>query len=243
MSAPSGLGKNDRISPKPSGIGLLQETSLHAALKAWYMQNSDQVEVPIDGFVVDIVHGDLLIEIQTRHFSSLKQKLSRLTQRHPVRLVYPIPQEKWIVRLAADGLTPISRRKSPRRGRVEHLFLELVSFPELATQPNFSIEVLLTKEEEVWQDDKRGSWRRKGWSIADRRLVNIVASILLESPGDFLALLPPELPIPFTTLDLARALHQPRYLAQKMAYCLRAMGIVEVVGKRGNAWLYQIGRG
>jgi len=243
MSAPSGLGKNDRISPKPSGIGLLQETSLHAALKAWYMQNSDQVEVPIDGFVVDIVHGDLLIEIQTRHFSSLKQKLSRLTQRHPVRLVYPIPQEKWIVRLAADGLTPISRRKSPRRGRVEHLFLELVSFPELATQPNFSIEVLLTKEEEVWQDDKRGSWRRKGWSIADRRLVNIVASILLESPGDFLALLPPELPNPFTTLDLARALHQPRYLAQKMAYCLRAMGIVEVVDKRGNAWLYQIERG
>src|SRR3989304_5547108 len=161
--------------------------------------------------------------------------------RRPVRLVYPIPQEKWIVRLAADGLTPISRRKSPRRGRVEHLFLELVSFPELATQPNFSIEVLLTKEEEVWQDDKRGSWRRKGWSIADRRLVNIVASILLESPGDFLALLPPELPIPFTTLDLARALHQPRYLAQKMAYCLRAMGIVEVVGKRGNAWLYQLG--
>jgi hypothetical protein len=237
------MGNKDRSSPKPSGIGLLQETSLHAALKAWYMHQGDQVEVPVGGFVVDIVRGELLIEIQTRHFSSLRQKLIRLTQRHPVRLVYPVPQEKWIVRLAADGLTPISRRKSPKRGRVEHLFLELVRFPQLVTQPNFSVEVLLTREEEVWQDDKRGSWRRKGWSIADRRLVNIVASILLESPSDFLALLPPELPNPFTTLDLARALNQPRYLAQKMAYCLRAMGTVEVVGKQGNAWLYQIGGG
>ncbi len=135
--------------------------------------------------------------------------------------------------------SPISRRKSPKRGRVEHLFLELVSFPELATRPNFSVEVLLTREEEVWQDDKRGSWRRKGRSIADRRLVGIVASILLESPSDFLALLPPDLPNPFTTLDLARALHQPRYVAQKMAYCLRAMGAVEVTGKQGYALLCQ----
>lgn len=228
------------ISPRPSGIGLLQETSLHAALKAWYLLPGDQVEVPIEGFVVDIVRGELLIEIQTRHFSSIKQKLTRLTQRHPVRLVYPIPQEKWIVRLAADGLTPISRRKSPRRGRVEHLFLELVRFPKLVTQPNFSVEVLLTWEEEIWQDDQRGSWRRKGWSIADRRLVDVVASILLESPSDFLALLPAELSNPFTTLNLARALRQPRYLAQKMAYCLRGMGVVEVVGKEGRAWLYSL---
>src|SRR4030067_614574 len=108
MTDPSLPGNNDRIYPKTPGIGLLQGSSLHAALKAWYMHDGDQVEVLIDRFVVDIVRGELLIEIQTRHFSSLKQKLIRLTQRHPVRLVYPVPQEKWIVPPAAGRPAPPS---------------------------------------------------------------------------------------------------------------------------------------
>jgi hypothetical protein len=33
----------------------------------------DRFEVPVDGFVIDIVRDDLLIEIQTRNFSSLKR--------------------------------------------------------------------------------------------------------------------------------------------------------------------------
>jgi hypothetical protein len=32
-------------------------------------------------------------------------------------------------------------------------------------------------------------------------------------------------------------------LAQKMIYCLRHMGVVEVVGKRGRAFVYGVERG
>jgi hypothetical protein len=224
-------------SPSPR-IGLLQETSLHADLKTWYARPGDRLEVPVDGYVVDIVRDGLLIEIQTRNFSALKAKLPRLVERHAVRLVYPIAQEKWIVRLAADGKDPLSRRKSPRRAVMEHLFLELVRIPALACHPNFSLEVLLTKEEELWRDDGRGSWRRKGWSIADRRLVEVVQSTLLNGPEDFRALLPATLPQPFTTRDLAKAIGQPAYLARKMAYCLRNMGVIETAGKHGRSWLY-----
>jgi hypothetical protein len=220
------------------GIGLLQEKSLHAALKAWYAREGDRLEVPVDGFVVDIVRGEQLIEIQTRNFSALKAKLARLTAGHPVHLVYPVAREKWIVRLAADGEKVLNRRKSPRRGSVEHLFTELVRIPALVAHPNFTLEVLLTQEEELWRDDGRGSWRRKGWSISDRRLLGVVDTVLLSSPDDFRALLPPALPQPFTARDLARALGRPPYLAGKMAYCLRAMGIIEVAGRRGQAHLY-----
>jgi hypothetical protein len=52
------------------------------------------------------------------------------------------------------------------------------------------------------------------------------------------ALLPAALPDPFSVSDLASASAQPRRLAQKMAYCLREMGAIEAVGKRGNAILY-----
>jgi hypothetical protein len=217
---------------------LLKESSLHAALKEWYARPGDQFEVPVDGFVIDILRDALLIEIQTRNFSALKAKLARLVERYPLRLVYPVAKEKWIVRLDPTGGRQLSRRKSPRRGTVEHLFLELVRIPALVNHPNFSLEVILTKEEELWRDDGQGSWRRKGWSIADRRLLDVVQSVPLNNPADFLALLPETLPRPFTTRDLARSLGQPAYLAGKMAYCLRRMGAIETIGKRGRSYLY-----
>lgn len=221
-------------------IGILQETSLHADLKDWYAQPNDRLEVPVDGFVVDIVRGELLIEIQTGNFSALKTKLNSLVQHHPTHLVFPIAQDKWIVRIDSDGKTEVGRRKSPKRGRLEHIFLELVRFPELIANRNFIIEVLMIQEEEIWLNDGQGSWRRKGWSIQDRRLIKVLDQVVFESPDAFLGLLPTALPQPFTTLDLARALQQPRYLAQKMAYCLREMGAIKQTGKNGNTLLYEV---
>jgi hypothetical protein len=219
-------------------IGTLGEKSLHAALKQWYKQPGDLLEEMVDGFHIDIVRGKLLIEIQTTNFSSLKSKLTTLTKKHCVRLVYPIAQEKWIVRLAADGITQLGRRKSPKKGNLFHLFQELVSIPKLIKSRNFSLEVLLIREEEIRCDDGLGSWRRKGWSIADRRFLEMVRRHIFKKPADFLKFIPPIATDPFTTQELAEAANQPRWFAQKMAYCLRKMGAIEVVGKAGNSILY-----
>lgn len=219
-------------------IGTLNEKPLHAALKAWYAQPDDRFEVEVDGFIVDIVRGDLLVEIQTRNFSSIKRKMAVLTAAHPVRLVYPVAREKWIVRLAKDGRGQLGRRKSPRRGAFEHVFGELVSFPKLLLNYNFSVEVLLIQEEEVRRYDGRRGWRRKGWVTQERRLLQVVGRRLFETPADMVTLVPSDLAEPWTTSDLAAAIGKPRRLAQQMAYCLREMGAVVTVGKRGNAILY-----
>ena len=221
-----------------NGIGTLGERSLHAALKEWYARPGDQLEAAVEGFVIDIVRGDLLIEIQTANFSALRRKLTALTEGHAVRLVHPIAREKWIVRLDAGG-RPVGRRRSPRRGRVEDLFNELVHLPTLITRPTFSLEILLIQAEQVLQDDGQGSWRRRGWSVVDHRLLNVVDQALFESPEDLLALLPPALPRPFTNRDLAEALGVRLRLAQKMTYCLRKMGTIDIIGKQGNALLHQ----
>src|SRR5215813_1057837 len=142
-----------------SGIGLLNEKPLHASLKQWYARPGDRFEVPVGGFVIDIVRDDLLIEIQTRNFASISSKLSKLTRSYEVRLVYPVVQEKWIVRMGTDGAGSFVRRKSPKRGRLEDLFWELVSIPQLLANPNFSLEVLMIREEEVRRyDGKRKRW-------------------------------------------------------------------------------------
>jgi hypothetical protein len=39
---------------------------------------------------------------------------------------------------------------------------------------------------------------------------------------------------------LANSIAQPHWLGQKMAYCLRKMRLIHVVGKDGNALLYAI---
>jgi hypothetical protein len=231
----------DQVSVKShelSSIGLLNEKPLHAALKQWYAQPDDRFEVPVDGFVIDIVRDDLLIEIQTGNFSTVKQKLVDLVTRHPVRLVYPIAREKWIVKLARDGKGQSNRRKSPKRGRIEEMFRELVSFPELLLERNFSLEVLFIQEEEVRRYDGRRGWRRGGWVTEERRLLAVVERRLFERAKDVSALMPRELPGQFTTSDLAQVMGIQRWLAQKMAYCLREMGEIVPVGKRGRSILY-----
>jgi hypothetical protein len=221
-----------------NGIGTLNEKPLHAALKEWYARPGDRFEVPVDGFVADILRDDLLIEIQTGTFAVMKRKLRRLLPDHPVRLVYPIAHEKWIVKTAV-GDSPKSRRKSPRRGSVEDLFNELVSFPHFMNEPNFSLHVLLIQEEELRRHDQNRAWRRRGWVTEERRLLTVVDDRVFENPGDLATLLPADLADPFTTADLAEANGKPRRLAQRMTYCLRAMGVIEMVGKDGRSILYR----
>ena len=219
-------------------IGTLRETSLHAALKDWYTQPGDFVEQLVAGYVVDIVRGDLLIEIQTGNFAALKSKLRALLPDHPVRLIYPVAQEKWVCRKTLDGQL-LGRRRSPRRGRVEDLFGELVYITDLAVHPNFSLEVLLIQAEDIWVDDGRGSWRRKGWSLADRRLLSVLWQGAFIFPGGGRQLLP-AFSEPFSNQELARATGLTRAGAQKMTYCLRRMGVIQVVGKRRNTLLHSV---
>ena len=219
-------------------IGTLNEKPLHEALKRWYERSGDTLEVAVDGFIVDIVRGDLLVEIQTRSFGSIRRKLEKLIVHHPVRLVYPIPREKWIVKQPSFDDAPVTRRKSPKRGVFEHVFEELVSLPGLLKNPNFSLELLLIEEEEVRRYDGTRGWRRRGWVTHERRLLKVVEQRLLESPADLCAFIPAELAESFTTSDLAATIEESRRLAQKMVYCLRLLGCIALVGKRANSILY-----
>ena len=220
-------------------IGILSEKSLHADLKRWYAAPDDRIETEVDGFVIDLVRDAELIEIQTRNLGSMKRKLALLLDAHPVRLVHPIAAEKWIVRQTADG-EEIGRRRSPKRGRFFDLFTELVRIPHLLPHTNLTLEALLTREEEIRRDDGKGSWRRKGWSIHDRRLLEVTERRIFSTVADYLALLPTDLPSPFTTRDLATSAKIPLRLAQRAAYTLRQLNGLTIVGKQANALLYEI---
>jgi hypothetical protein len=223
-----------------STIGILKENSLHAEIKNWYRQANDILEDKLDGYLVDIVRGDLLIEIQISHFYSLREKLAKLLPDHTIRLVYPIPVCKWISRYDINGNVLIRRRKSPKQNQIHSLFEELIYLPTQFMHPNFSLEVLLIEQEDIWFNDGMGSWRRQHWSIADRKLWAVYGRTVFFEPKDFSALLPDDLPKLFTSQDIANRTGFPRSLVRKMLYCLYKMNQVEIVGTKKRFRLYSV---
>lgn len=219
-------------------IGTLAEKSLHAALKDAIGQPNDRYEVRLDGFFIDIMRGDLLIEIQTGNFGAMKRKLNKLLRNHKILLIHPLAEEKWIVRETAAGRF-ISRRKSPKKCKPLHVFKELVRIPHLINHPNLLLGIWMTRQEEVWRDDGQGSWRRKHWSKADVRLLDVVSTHVFANADELLGLLP-VVERPFSNKQLAQSANIPIKLAQQTTYTLRHASLLMIKDKRGNSLLYDV---
>lgn len=234
------------ILKKPSGlkpkfnINLTNEKSLHSAIKHWFSQPGDLIETEVNTFIIDIVRGNTLIEIQTGNFNALKRKLTKLLPHYKVKLVYPIIRQKWILTLTDDGSTILSRRKSPKTGTFVEVFSELLHISQFVQSPNFTIELLLVDVEELQLANGKGSWRRKGKSILDRKLLAVVANKAINHSIELLDFLPDNLPTQFTNKILAQHSRYSIYVCRKITYCLKKIGLIKQIGKSGRELLYEI---
>lgn len=221
-----------------SGIGVLREGPLHAALKQALALPGDEVEVPVGRFQIDIVRaGGELVEIQTGAFAPLAPKLDALLDLHPFRIVYPVPERRRIVRVDSAGEV-LSARCSPRRGSALEIFDRLVAFPSVLGHPNLVLEVLLLHEDHV-RGPAPVQVRRRTRDPGERRLVEISRRIELRGTADALALLGELPPAPFSTRELAARLGTSRVLTARIVYCLRLLGLLSPCGRRARAPLYE----
>jgi hypothetical protein len=221
-----------------STIGVLREGPLHAAIKAMLAAPGDRFEVPIGGFVIDLVRADgELVEVQTGGFSALGRKLDALLDTHRFRIVYPAAAERRIVRVDRDGEITSVRRSSRRAGVVE-VFDKLVAFPSLLTHPHLTIEVLLLREDHV-RGERPERVGRRTRDPGERRLIDVLDRVEFRVPGDVVGILPALPSDPFSTRELAALFGCSVLLAQRTAYCLRAMGIIEPAAKRGRTPMHQ----
>ena len=225
-----------------SGIGVLREGPLHAAVKDLLARPGDVAEVKYGRYVIDLVRADgELVEVQTGGFSPLGPKLDALLDEHRMRIVHPVPAQRRIIRVDANGEV-LSSRRSPLKGGVWDVFDRLVSFPSLLAHPNLTVEVLLCAEDHVRAPEAgRSRSGRRRRDPGERRLTEVVGSEVLASPADCAALLPDVLRAkPFTTRELATAVGCRMILAQRIAYCLRGMEVLADAGKRGRAPLHEV---
>ena len=220
-----------------ASIGELNETGLHEDLKRLYADGA-RTEVEIDGYVVDVLRDDEIIEIQTRHLAKLEAKLRHLARTRRVRLVHPVAASTVIVKIGTSGEV-ISTRRSPRRGRLEDAFREITTIAPILPRRNITVEVVLVEVVEERRDDGAGSWRRKGVSITGRRLERVVTSHRFRTGADYLSMLPAGLPDPFTNADVGALAGLPYRQVQPLTSSLRKMGLIEITGRRGSEILYR----
>ncbi len=216
------------------------ETSLHRELKNLYAGADARTEIRMAGYRIDAVVGDELIEIQHGPLAAIRDKVRKLLATHHVRVVKPIVASKQLIVRSRAGGRVARRRASPKHGRLLDLFDELIHFTSVFPHPRLTLEVPLVSVEE-WRVPGHGRrrWRRPDdLVVEDQKLVGIESQHTISTLADLVALVACPLPTPFHTGHIADGLSIPRWLAQRIAYCLRQTGAAETVGKQRNAWLY-----
>jgi hypothetical protein len=217
------------------------ETSLHRQLKSRYTIKGALVEQKLGRYRIDVVQPNQLVEIQLASLSAIRDKIAALVKEHELLLVKPIIVRKHLVKCKRAGGQVVSRRLSPKQGTVLDVFEELVHFTRVFPHQRLTLEVVLVEIEE-WRYPGHGRrrWRRDNDHIVeDQRLIEVHATHQFRKARDLCDLLPAALPQPFHTGHLASGLGIERWIAQRMAYCLRETGAIKPVGKLGGAWLYR----
>ncbi len=227
------------VSGKKNNIGIFRESSLHGALKSRYTGKDGKNEVPLGVYICDAVreNGEI-IEVQTGSFGPLKEKVLNLALYNTVRIVHPIIVSKTIELYDQDN-NLIRRRKSPRKGSPWDLFKALLYAPGLAANKNIIIELAPIDITEIRKDDGRGSWRRKGASVVDKRVGAFHPSLEFKVPTDYQFFIPFCRDETFSSSDLSKKAGISPALATKTLYVLRKTGLVTRVEKKGRSWVYK----
>lgn len=217
------------------------ETSLHRDLKTLYAGKDAQFEVALGNYRIDVVSDGLLVEIQHGSLAAIRDKVKKLLRKHRVLVVKPIVVRKRLVKRAVKEGEILHRRLSPKRGSLLDLFEDLVHFTQVFPHERLTLDVPLVEIEE-WRHPghgRRRRWRENDHEVEDQKLLAVQAVHRLQTTNDLRNLISCPLPTPFHTGDLAESLGVRRWIAQRIAYCFRKMGVVCEAGKQGNARLYE----
>ena len=243
------MGKHESPDGSPH-IGTLGEKRLHAAIKLYVCPDESCHERPLSDFapategtksrrmVADACVNDHIMEVQTGGFYPLKAKIGWYMTHTSCRVtvVHPIAAEKYLSWISPEDGSIISRRRSPKRGRVKDVAKELYWLSDFVGNPRFSLRLLLVEMEEYrladgWsRDGKRGSNRYEIFPTA------LLGDVTLSTPADYAAyFLPTTLSTPdgegnyplFTAAAYAKATGIRGRATYGMIHTLERLGLVE----------------
>ena len=208
-----------------AGVGTLSEKYLHALLKRYFEPDTDYHEVGIDRFTADICRDMRIIEIQTRALGRLREKLEYyLLEGYKVKVVYPIPHIKWLSWIDPDTGEASPKHRSPKTGSFYDCFWELYNIKYFLDYKNLN---------------GYGKRRKRRATRQERIPTALYDTLILNSPKDYLKLVPDELPEIFTKDEYAKATKLSPEMAYSGLNILQYLEVVELAGKDGRKKLYR----
>ena len=219
------------------GVGTLGEKTLHAVLKRMIEPDLSRHEVKLGRYTADVLNEHGVFEVQTRNLHKLKPKLTALLPYWPVTVVVPVVETKWLLMMDPETGELKERRRSPKRGRAAAILPDLAYLKPLLKDPNLSF-LLVRLEGEELRKPSHSRWRPV--TPLEFAPTSFLGTILLKTPADYAALLPPDLVNEFTARELAKALGLPAGQGSAAANVLAFMGAIRQTGTKGRAFLYEI---
>ncbi len=222
-----------------TSIGILKEKTLHRILKHFLEPNEELHEIKLGRYHADIVTENEIIEIQTRNFNTLRNKLNFFLDIKPVRIVYPLISTKYLVWIDPDNGEVTTRRKSPKTGKPLDCFFELYKIKMLLNHENIRLSIITLDAVDYRTLNGYSADRKKGSTRYERIPERIISVTDINCPQDYALFLSTELPEQFSSKDVQKTHKVTLRTAQVSLNVLHHVGAVKKVGKKGNTVLYQ----
>lgn len=220
-------------------IGTQSERMMHSTLKYFFEQDDEFHEVKVGRYFADIFKDNHIYEVQTRQLGSLRKKLDFFLEDYQVTVIHPIHHNKWLTWVDPETGNTSKRRKSPKTGNEYSAFRELYRIKAQLKHPNLRLKLVLIDVDEFrilngWSKD-----RKKGSHRMESIPISIVDIVEINSPADYIKLIPANLPKEYTTKDYRKAAKITQSASCTALNILHHMNVTERVGKVGNAYLYK----
>ena len=222
-------------------IGTLSEKSIHSEIKNYLEPNKEYQEVKVGNYIADIKRYNEIFEVQTQQFKNLISKLNYYIKNgYNITIVYPLIQEKYINWIDPISTEIVERRKSSYKRYIQDIFKELYWIKDYIVKEQIKLKIItLTAEEYKYLDGYGQNNKYKATKI-DKVPSKIINEINIQSVNDFKIFLPDTLPKEFTSKDFQKyTKSRSKYLGSGLKI-LREIGVIKVIRKQGNAYVYEI---
>lgn len=218
------------------GIGTYQEKTLHKVIKNYYEAKEEYQEVKINGYVADIFKDNKIIEIQTRSFNKLRDKLEVFLKDYKVNIIYPIAYKKYISWLDLETGEEKDFRKSPKTGSIYDCIFELYKIKKYLNHPNLKITLLFIDLKEQRLLNGWNQTKKKGAERFNQIPLELIDEIEINNYNIFIPFKNQE----FTSIDYQKAIKRNLHCAQVSLTILNYLDVIEVVRKEKRRNVYRL---
>lgn len=221
-------------------IGTLSEKSIHAKLKDYLESNKEYQEVSVGRYIADIKRDNSIIEIQTKQFKNLLNKLEYYTKHNfDVTVVYPIVASKILNWIDPISNEIVESRKSPYKGVIQDCFRELYWIIDYIVKEKIKFKIILIEAEQYKYLDGYGQSNKKRATKIDIVPTKVVGEESFCNVSDLNKFIPKTLEREWTAKDFVKhSKVNSKYYASGLKM-LRDIGIIIPVRKIGNAIVYR----